>query len=30
MYGGSIESVVETYLKACELVILLILIHRNV
>ncbi len=30
MYGSSIESVVETYLKACELVILLILIHRNV
>jgi len=29
-YGSSIESTAETYLKACEFLILLILLHRNV
>jgi RNA-directed DNA polymerase len=29
-YGRSIESTAETYLEACELVIKLILLHRNV
>lgn len=29
-YGSSIESTVEIYLKACEILILLILLHKNV
>lgn len=29
-YGSSLETTAETYLKACEILILLILLHRNV